>query len=397
MFYTWVYGLTIHYCFDSMQYCMEKLFLVDADTLTRWRDPDCGSMSSANPGLREILVGIINTIQLDAPYLILIGDVEDKPYAKTGFGIMQWRPDLVAGQIRFPPYPLDLGVPDMSVREAAAAGVRSLIIGVAPVGGVIPESWWAVVEEAALAGLDIVCGLHLRLSDNAAVVGAARRSGARLIDVRVPPKNLPVGSGIKRSGKRVLTVGTDCAVGKKYSALTLNEAMQKAGLKSTFRATGQTGIMIAGTGIPIDAVVADFVSGAAEVLSPANDDDHWDVIEGQGSLFHPGYAGVSLGLLHGSQPDAIVVCHEANRDEIAEWPGFPTPSIPECIERNVLEGRLTNPEIQCIGVAVNTSVLPAAERSPYLAALSAETGLPCVDPIADGCDAIVDYLRQCFP
>jgi uncharacterized NAD-dependent epimerase/dehydratase family protein len=335
-------------------------------------------------------------VRLNAPYLILIGDVEDKAYAKTGLGIVQWRPDLVAGQIRFPGCPVDLGVPDLSVQDAAAAGVRSLIIGVAPIGGAIPESWWAIAEEAALAGLDIVCGLHLKLADYPAVVAAAEKSGARLIDVRDPPKHLPVGTGIKRSGKRVLMVGTDCAVGKKYSALSLNQAMRQAGLKSTFRATGQTGIMIAGSGIAIDAVVADFISGAAEVISPDNDEDHWDVIEGQGSLFHPGYAGVTLGLLHGSQPDAIVVCHEANRQEIAGWPGLSVPSISECIERNLLEGSVTNPDIQCVGVCVNTSVLPVAERSSYLAVLSAQTGLPCVDPIADGCDAIVDHIRQRF-
>ncbi len=338
----------------------------------------------------------LTTIQLNAPYLILIGDVEDKTYAKTGFGIIHWRPDLVAGQIRFPDCSVDLGVPDLSVQEAAAAGVRSLIIGVAPIGGAIPDSWWAITEEAARAGLDIVCGLHLKLADNKAVVAAARQSGVRLIDVRDPPTNLPVGTGTKRSGKRVLMVGTDCAVGKKYSALALNQAMQKAGLKSTFRATGQTGIMIAGSGIPIDAVVADFISGAAEVISPDNDDDHWDVVEGQGSLFHPGYAGVSLGLLHGSQPDAIVVCHEAKRQQISGWPGFSVPSITECIERHLLEGSLTNPDIQCIGVCINTSMLPATERSSYLQALSAETGLPCVDPIANGCDAIVDIIKKRF-
>jgi uncharacterized NAD-dependent epimerase/dehydratase family protein len=339
----------------------------------------------------------VNRIDLAAPCVILLGDVQDAMYAKTGLGIVQWRPDRVAGQIRFPECPVDLGVPDMSVADAAAAGVRSLIIGVAPVGGVIPGRWWQVIEAAAEAGLDIVCGLHLRLADHPAVVEAARRSGARLVDVRVPPAGLPVGSGRRRSGRRVLTVGTDCAVGKKYSALALAQALQEAGKKATFRATGQTGIMIAGSGIPIDAVMADFIAGAAELVSPDNEEDHWDVIEGQGSLFHPGYAGVSLGLLHGSQPDAIVVCHAAGRDTIGAWPDFPTPSIPECIERNLLEGRTTNPEIRCVGVSVNTSGLPPEDRAGYLDRLRAQTGLPCVDPLADGCRAIVDYLDGSFP
>jgi uncharacterized NAD-dependent epimerase/dehydratase family protein len=210
--------------------------------------------------------------------------------------------------------------------------------------------------------------------------------------VRVPPENLPVGTGVKRSGRRLLTVGTDCAIGKKYTALALDQAMREAGLKSTFRASGQTGIMIAGEGMPIDAVVADFIAGAAELLSPDNEPDHWDIIEGQGSLFHPGYSGVSLGLLHGSQPDAFVVCHEANRRHVAGWEHYALPSIQECIDLHVLAGRRTNPAIRCVGVSVNTSGLPPAQRAAYLAETSAATGLPCVDPLDGGCGAIVDYL-----
>jgi uncharacterized NAD-dependent epimerase/dehydratase family protein len=209
----------------------------------------------------------------------------------------------------------------------------------------------------------------------------------------VPPKNLPVGTGVKRSGKRVLTVGTDCAIGKKYSALALDQAMRAAGMHSTFRATGQTGIMIAGQGMPIDAVVADFISGAAECLSPDNEPDHWDVIEGQGSLFHPGYSGVSLGLLHGSQPDAFVVCHDATRTHVSGWEHYTLPSVAECIELHILAGRRTNPAIRCVGISVNTSGLPPPERAAWLARLAAETGLPCVDPLIEGCGAIVDFIQ----
>ncbi len=333
------------------------------------------------------------TIDLHAPYLILIGDVDDPTNAKTGIGIVHWRRDRVAGQLRFEDCPVDMGVPDMTVKQAVGAGVRTLIIGVAPIGGVVPNSWWEVVIEAADAGLDIVCGLHIELDDVPGVREAAERSGARLIDVRVPPTGIPVGTGRKRSGKRVLTVGTDCAVGKKYSALSLHKAMQDAGRKATFRATGQTGIMLAGSGIPIDAVVSDFVSGAAETLSPENDEDHWDVIEGQGSLFHPGYAAVSLGLLHGSQPDAIVVCHDATRTEVSGWHGYQLPAISGCIERNLLLGRLTNPDIRCIGVCVNTSGLASDERQSYLATIEHETDLPCVDPVIGGCAEIVMNIR----
>ena len=316
------------------------------------------------------------TVQLKAPYLILIGDITDADYAKTGLGIVQWQPDLVAGQLRFAGCEVDLGEPDMSVAEAVKAGVRSLIIGVAPIGGEVPHSWWASIEEAALAGLDIVCGLHIKLADFPTVVAAAKASGARLIDVRSPPANLPVGTGKKRSGQRVLMVGTDCAIGKKYSALALDQAMREAGMNSTFRATGQTGIMLAGEGLPIDAVVADFISGAAEVISPDNDDDHWDVIEGQGSLFHPGYSGVSLGLLHGSQPDGFVLCHDAMRKVLSGWEHLDLPSIRDCIDQHVMMGQRTNPAIRCVGISVNTSKLPPQERADYLAGLRKKPACP---------------------
>ena len=339
----------------------------------------------------------LTTVQLNAPYLILIGDLTDSTYAKTGFGIVQWRPDLVAGQIRFAGCRVDLGVPDLSVTQAIEAGVRSLIIGVAPIGGIVPDHWWVPIEEAARAGLDIVCGLHFKLADFPRLVDAAKGSGARLIDVRNPPANLPVGSGLKRSGKRVLTVGTDCAIGKKYTALALDQAMREAGLNSSFRATGQTGIMLTGEGIPIDAVVADFISGAAELISPDNDDNHWDVIEGQGSLFHPGYSGVSLGLLHGSQPDALVLCHDATRTDISGWEHYKLPSVRDAIDQHVLAGSRTNPNIRCVGISVNTSMLSKRARATYLAELAEETGLPCVDPLIDGCGAIVEHIKQLFP
>ncbi len=338
----------------------------------------------------------LTSVQLKPPYLILIGEEDDASYAKTGLGIIQWQPERVAGQLRLPGCSLDMGVPDMTVQEAAQANVGSLVIGVAPVGGTIPARWWEVIEDAALAGLDIVCGLHVKLGDNPALVAAAEKSSARLIDVREPSPNLPVGTGVRRSGRRLLTVGTDCVVGKKYSALALDRAMRQAGMKSTFRATGQTGIMIAGEGIPIDAVVADFISGAAELLSPDNEDDHWDVIEGQGSLLHPGYSGVSLGLLHGSQPDAFVVCHDAARKNVSGWEHYPVPSIEQCIELHEVLGRRTNPEIRCVGVSVNTSMLPEQERALYLADLSADTGLPCIDPLMGGCAPIVNYIREQF-
>tara|TARA_R110002096_G_scaffold309403_1_gene503897 strand:- start:17577 stop:18584 length:1008 start_codon:yes stop_codon:yes gene_type:complete len=333
------------------------------------------------------------TIEIKAPYLIFLGEETDRLYAKTGSGMVDWRPELCKGQLSLIEDGLDLGLPKLSIEEAVEAGVKSFVIGTASVGGGIPDQWLDVMEQALDAGLDIVGGVHKKLNDIPRLVDAAEKSGARLVDVRVPPQDIPVGSGKKRSGKRILMVGTDCAVGKKYTALALERDMKKAGLNADFCASGQTGIMIAGRGIPIDAVVADFLSGAAELLSADNDPDHWDVIEGQGGIFHPGYSSVSMGLLIGSQPDAFIVCHEAGRKEIGEWEGFPVPTIEQVIDRTVAIGSLTNPNIKCVGVSVNTSMLDGEERTRYLKDLSARVGLPCVDPLIDGTEAIIHNLR----
>ena len=338
----------------------------------------------------------IPRILLRQPYLLLVGDERDRHYAKTGLGIVHWRRDAVAGQLRFSGDAVDLGVPDLDLETAVANGVGSLVVSVATIGGKVPDSWSDVMREAAAAGIDVVSGMHTKLADDPAIVAAAKASGARLIDVRTPPKDLPVGTGWKRSGMRILTVGTDCAIGKKYTALSLDAALRKAGMNSTYRATGQTGIIIAGEGMPIDAVVADFISGAAEVLSPDNDPDHWDVIEGQGSLFHPGYAGVSMGLVHGSQPDGFVVCHDATRKTVDGWEHFGLPELDEAIDLHQRVARRTNPRARCVGISVNTSALPADTRISYLETLRVKHGVPAVDPLIDGCGDIVDFIRQSF-
>lgn len=297
--------------------------------------------------------------------------------------------------MRLPGCPVDLDLPEMTVQDAQDAGVKTVIVGVAPKGGQIPEHWIPQLVELAGAGLDIAAGLHTKLSDTADLVAAANKSGAKLIDVRTPPANLPVADGRPRTGKRILMVGTDCAVGKKYSALALHRELHRRGIKATFRATGQTGIMIAGEGMPIDSVVADFISGAAEILSPDNDDDHWDVIEGQGSLLNPSYAGVSLGLLHGSQPDAIVLCHDVERVETEGVVGdYPTPELDEVIDDTLRMARRTNSKCFCAGVSVNTSSMSDFDRDNYLSKLQSELGLPCVDPVATGMSPIANFLLK---
>ncbi len=335
-------------------------------------------------------------INIKSPYLIFVGDEPEESHAKTGKGIAHWRPELCAGQYRLPGSGVDLRLPDMTPADAKSAGARTLIWGVAGVGGTIPEHWVATLFEAVAAGLDICAGTHSSLSDVPGLAAAAADQGVSLIDVRSPPPDLPVGTGAPRTGKRLLAMGTDCVVGKKYTALAIAKEMTDRGWDVDFRATGQTGIMIAGGGIPIDAVVSDFVSGAAEVLSPDNDADHWDVIEGQGGLFHPGYAAVTLGLLHGSQPDAFVACHEAGRKYDESFPDCPLPSIPKLIEQTIVCGSVTNSGIRCAGVSINTSAMQAAEREAHLRELSELTGLPCVDPVATGVGPIVDYLDENF-
>ena len=333
-------------------------------------------------------------MSLAAPYLLFLGSEKCPTYAKTAAGLAHWRPELCMGQLRLTTDTLDLGLPDYDVTEAAANGAQTLVIGTAVVGGAIPEAWIQLLVDALDAGLDVVAGVHTRLSSIDRLVEAATHSGRKLIDVRVPPPHIPVGTGEKRSGKRLLTVGTDCALGKKYTALALEREMKARGLNVDFRATGQTGIMISGSGIPIDAVVADFVSGAAEMVSPSNDADHWDVIEGQGSVFHPGFSAVSVGLLVGSQPDAFVVCTEAGRTHIKGWPSFELPSIEAVIQRTLDIGAQVNPSIRCVGISVNTSMLSELERAEYLAQLSSDYGLPAVDPIALGVCPLVDLLTQ---
>ena len=330
---------------------------------------------------------------IPSPYLLFLGDESSWQSAKTATGIARWRPELCVGQAAVPGCPEDAGLPWMSIAEGVTAGAESMIIGVANVGGFVPDAWLGPIIEALDRGLDVAAGLHTRLTSIPSLREAAERNGRRLHDVRHPEQSFMPGTGEPRSGKRLLAVGTDCDVGKMFTALSIEAEMKRRGLDVDFRATGQTGILIAGEGVSVDAVVSDFVSGAAEWLSPAAAPDHWDVIEGQGCIHHPAYAGVTIGLVHGSQPDAIVVCHVAGRKSLLGFAAYPTPSVGEAIETNLAVARLTNPEVVCVGVGVNTSHLDDDERSEVLAALEGEVALPCVDPLVTGVSAIVDRME----
>jgi uncharacterized NAD-dependent epimerase/dehydratase family protein len=193
----------------------------------------------------------------------------------------------------------------------------------------------------------------------------------------------------------LLTVGTDCAVGKKYTALALEKELRARGVKADFRATGQTGIFISGRGVAIDSVIADFISGAAEWLSPENTPDHWDVVEGQGSLFHPSYAGVTLGLVHGTQPDAMVICHDARRSTLMGYVDFPIADFATCADTYLAAARLTNPRARVVGISLNTShIADDRDARKLLEATTRETSLPCCDPIRFGVGEIIDNLLR---
>lgn len=329
---------------------------------------------------------------IQRPYLLFLGDAPDIATAKTAAGIRQWRPELCAGQLRLPGCRVDLGLPDLTPAQAAERGIRSLIIGIANDGGFIAPHWVAALVGALHAGLDVASGLHEPLAGVPEIAKAAAQTGRRLIEVRQPDQSFMPGTGQKRPGHRVLTVGTDCAVGKKYTALAIEKEMRGRGIDADFRATGQTGIFISGRGIAVDSVVSDFVSGAAEWLSPAAAPSHWDVIEGQGSLFHPAYAGVTLGLIHGSQPDAMVLCHDLARTGIADYEGFAIPSWDACFVTYLAAARLTNPNARFAGVSLNTSQLGEKEAALAVAEIETIVALPCRDPIRQGVGSIVDKI-----
>lgn len=329
---------------------------------------------------------------IETPYLLFLGDAPDQLAAKVAVGISHWRPDNCVGQLRLPGCQADCQVADMTIDEAVRAGARTMVVGVANRGGVISEEWKTVLRQALEAGLHLASGLHNRLSDIPELVETARERGLQLHDVRHPTQSFEVGNGKPRQGQRLLPVGTDCSCGKMYTALALEHELKNRDLPVDFRATGQTGILIDGGGVAVDAVVADFISGAVEWLAPENTPDHWDIIEGQGSLFHPSFAGVSTGLLHGAQPDVLVLCHEPTRTHMRGLPHYPIPDIRECMDQNLQVARLTNPRVRFAGIAVNTAALSEEEARRCLGGLEETHGMPAVDPYRMGVGPILDEM-----
>ena len=331
---------------------------------------------------------------IQTPYLLFLGDAPDQLAAKVAQGIKDWRPENAVGQFRMDGCGADLGITDMTLEEAKAAGAKTLVIGVANRGGYISKAWKEVLVKALQMGFDIASGLHNLLRDEDELMAAARVNGQTLFDVRIPSVAYPIANGVKRTGKRCLAIGTDCSVGKMYTALAMDIEMHKRGMKSTFRPTGQTGILITGGGVPLDAVIADFMAGAVEYLTPDNDADHWDHIEGQGSLFHVSYSGVTMALIHGGQPDALILAHEPTRTHMRGLPDYDLPSLETLRDTALPIARIANPNCQVVGISVNTQHLSEDEALTYMAEVEARMGLPTVDTFRQGAARLVDALEK---
>ncbi|MGR3563036.1 MAG: N-acetyltransferase DgcN [Heliomarina sp.] len=329
---------------------------------------------------------------IETPYLLFLGDAPDPLSAKVAQGIKDWRPENAVGQFRMEGCKADMKLPDMDLAAAKAAGAKTLVIGVANRGGIISQAWKKVLVEALEEGFDLASGLHNLLRNEEDLAAVAKGCGRTLHDVRIPTVQYPIANGEKRSGKRVLAVGTDCSVGKMYTALALDESLRKMGKKSTFRATGQTGILITGGGVPLDAVIADFMAGSIEYLTPDNDDDHWDIIEGQGSLFHVSYSGVTMALVHGGQPDALILCHEPTREHMRGLPGYKLPTLEALRDTALPLARVANPACEVVGISINTQHLSDEEAEAYLAKVEADMGLPTVDPYRQNADRLAEAL-----
>jgi len=329
---------------------------------------------------------------LRTPYLLFLGDAADPLAAKVAQGVCDWRPEFSIGQFRLPDCNADMGIADLDIKAAVDAGAKTLVVGVANRGGVISDAWIKVFEEALTSGLDIASGLHNLLRDIPSLVELAEKHNRQLIDVRVPSVEYPIADGKRRSGKRCLAVGTDCSVGKMYTALCMEKTMRERNLKGSFRATGQTGILITGDGVPLDAVIADFMAGSVEYLTPDNDPDHWDLIEGQGSLFHASFSGVTMALIHGGAPDALILCHEPTREHMRGLPEYSLPSLQELRDLAVPLAQVVNPEVKVVGVSINTAALDDAASRELLQRTEDELGLPTVDPFRGGADRLVDAM-----
>lgn len=339
---------------------------------------------------------MVNEFHIPSPYLLFTGEADSaQTSGKTAAGIAYWCKEKCVGQLWLKHTHLDLGLPHLSLQEAVQKGARTLIIGVAPLGGALEEHWITLFVEALKAGLDLAAGLHTRLSSIPQLKETAEKYHRKLFDVRYYDGPIPPPTAKKRTGNRLLTVGTDCSVGKMYASLAIAHAMKKKKIDAVFRATGQTGILIAGSGISVDGIPADFFVGAVELLSPNAPKNHWDIIEGQGAFFHPQSAGGTMLLIHGSQPDAMVLCHNPSRKTMAHFKDYPIPDLSEFIRTYEEAARLTNPHAKVEAISLNTSQMKdKKEALELIKAHEKKYHLPSFDPVLTGVDSFVETLTQ---
>ncbi|HZR92067.1 MAG TPA: DUF1611 domain-containing protein [Gaiellaceae bacterium] len=336
-------------------------------------------------------------------YLVLAEDYSADPhYGKTARGIIRYALTPVvamldstrAGETQD-------GVPIVgSVNEALCFNPTTAIVGVATAGGRFPPKWRELLKSCIAKGLDVENGLHEFVADDPELAALARRHGVRLRDLRRPPEQLgvPTGENLRVAARIVLTVGSDCAIGKMTVALELDFEARRRGLPSAFVPTGQTGMAIAGWGLAVDAVVADFVAGAAErlVVEGAERGGRLLFVEGQGAITHPAYSGVTLGLVHGSAPHAFVLCHLAGSTEHEGFPGHPLASLPELVELHERIALRARPALVA-AVAVNTRLLDEDAARAAIAQAAAETGLPADDPVRFGAGRLLDAVLARLP
>jgi uncharacterized NAD-dependent epimerase/dehydratase family protein len=321
----------------------------------------------------------------------------DPHYGKTGNGVIRYRPDDVV-------VVLDSGSEEAehqgfplvrTVDEALRYEPTTALVGVATQGGRFPPAWRELLEDCIRAGLDIENGLHEFLSTDEEMIALAREHGVELRDLRKPPAglNVPTGENLTHGARSILMVGSDCAIGKMTVALELDREARRRGVKSEFVPTGQTGIAIAGWGISVDAVVADFIAGAAEqlVLEGVRRGGEVLFVEGQGSLLHPAYSGVTMGLIHGSAPHAYVLCHKAGEQFVDEDDRFPIPALSRLVALHEEISLLARPA-KVLAVALNTRDLTEGEALAAIEAAEADTGLPADDPVRFGAGRLVDAL-----
>jgi uncharacterized NAD-dependent epimerase/dehydratase family protein len=332
------------------------------------------------------------SMKLSSPFLLFIGDATDPLSIKMAKSAADWSPENCVGEFSLPECTVTTGLQQLTIEQAKAEGAKSFVLGFANSGGTLEDEWIPAILQALDAGFDIVSGLHQKLTSVDVIAQKSKALNLQLVDIRHPQQTFKTANGIKRTGKRLLTVGTDCSVGKMYTSLSLKRAMDKQNIANTFRATGQSGILISGNGVAVDCVVSDFISGAVESLSPNADKDHWDIIEGQGSLSHPAFAGVSLGLLHGSQPDALVICHAVGREHMRGLKHFALPTIEQTIQLNQAAAKLTNPEARVVGISINSSAVDTQAARNYCKELEQRIGLPTLDPFRHDINPILENL-----